>query len=152
MSSWRSAVILLVLFACGWSGVVLTQQRLDSLKPAEGFREIQYLPKDEALKIVAFGFDAPLADLLYLKGLIYWSENARAKAKGAREAGYRYLHDLFDAVTDLNPAFREAYINGGMLVSSTGKERIGAAKSLFEKGLQRYPNDCGSTSTSGHWR
>lgn len=141
MDRLRFGVAVLLLLFLGGAGVMHSQARLDALKPETGFREIQYLPKGEALKIVAFGFDAPLADILYLKGLIYWAENARAQATGDPDAAYLYLHDLFDAVTDLNPAFKAAYINGGVLIGSSGKKRVEAARQLFEKGVERFPED-----------
>ncbi|MDR1520422.1 MAG: hypothetical protein LBU23_09820 [Planctomycetota bacterium] len=83
----------------------------------DDFREMSYLPRGDALKIIACGFNAPLADALFIKSLIYYAESFRAKTdKTARRA---YVHPLFDVITDLSPRFTRAFQIGSMLLSST---------------------------------
>lgn len=139
METWRGwGVAALVLGLAVW-GVGAAGGALDARHPDTGYQELLYLPSGTALKVVACGADAPLADLLYLKGLIYFSDNARALNKGDRAAGYRYLYKCFDAATDLNPRFSLAYVNGGLLVSGVGQTAL--ARELFEKGMARLPNE-----------
>jgi tetratricopeptide (TPR) repeat protein len=139
MDSWRGRLLLTLVVLLAAGGTYTAQRRLDRRRPQTGYQELMYLPKGWALKLVALGFDAPLADTLYIKGLIYWSENARAQAKRDREASFKYVYEIFDAATDLSPRFKAAYINGGMLISATG--RTEPSKRLFEKGLEVFPRD-----------
>jgi tetratricopeptide (TPR) repeat protein len=137
----RHLVVLLAILAVSAAGTVYSQRRLDELRPAEGFQEMMYLPRGWALKIIAFGFDAPLADWLYIKGHLYWSENSSARLRGELRKPFKFIHDIFDAATDLNPHFREAYVNGAYLVAGTGVDRAEMAIDLLEKGIEVFPED-----------
>lgn len=133
----RITVVLLIAASC--TGVFFVQNRLDKLHPEEAFEEFMYIPNGKALKIIALGFDSPLSDVLYLKSLIYWSKNATAISKKHKEAKFKYLFKAMDAVTDLNPYFDTAYLNGGLLVSAANKPE--EAKAIFEKGIKIMPKN-----------
>jgi len=138
MMSLRAKIIALVLLFAATLGTHIAKSRLNALAPDRNrFLELLYVPRGPALKIIACGFDAPLADLLWVQGLLYYSENVRAsQGQRDRQARYLYLHQIFDIITDLNPRFLHAYVAGGMFLLSTGEEaqlRLGIR--LFQKGL-----------------
>ena len=99
------------------------------------FREMLYLPRGDALKILACGFDAPLADALFIKSLIYYAE--AMAAKGNRSVRRDYAYALFDVITDLSPRFTRAYQIGSLLLSASGTIQANrAACGLLDKGVR----------------
>ena len=136
MARWLIVAMLLV---CSAGAAVLAQRELDRRKPAEGFQELMYLPEGKYLRIIAFGFDAPMADGVYLKALLYFSDNMRAKLVSERSAQHKYLYKAFNVVTDLSPNFKSSYYYGGLLLSATGKAE--SALDLLDRGVQRFPDD-----------
>lgn len=138
--SWRQLMLVSVLLCAAVAGGHLAQSRLDSIRPKEGFRELLYIPEGETLHLMAFGFEAPLADLLFLKGRIYFSDNLRAtQLRHNPDARYRYIFRIHDAITDLAPRFGRAYLYGAIYLFSTGREKlVKEGAQLLEKGIEAY--------------
>lgn len=112
---------------------------LDKLtEPFRGvFNEMLYLPRGDSLKLLACGFDAPLADALYIKGLVYYAEALDAQEK--KGATRLYTYELFDVITDLNPRFYKAYQTGGTLLGSSAVyESVMDSCRLLEKGVATW--------------
>ncbi|MHC4885523.1 MAG: hypothetical protein ACYTGH_10605 [Planctomycetota bacterium] len=120
-------------------GTLRVQERLDEVHPDQQFEELLYLPSGTALRLAAFGFESPLADALWLKTLIYYSQNMKGQRDRDARARHLYLHKAFDVITDLNPQFRTAYGQGGLLLSAANQPE--PALELLEKGLERFPMD-----------
>lgn len=137
MESFRGRIVVFIIIICSSAGIYFAQNKLDKLHPERGFEEIMYIPNGTALKIAAFGFDSPISDLLYLKSLIYWSQNINAISRQNKEARFKYLFKAINAATDLNPQFTTAYLNGGLLISASNKNA--EAKIIFEKGIKARP-------------
>lgn len=97
------------------------------------FRQMVYLPRGNALKIVACGFEAPLADALFIKGLVYYAESLDGINKDTRA----YSYALFDVITDLSPRFFRAYqIGGNMLAGSSDLDANLDSATLIDKGIK----------------
>lgn len=117
----------------------------------EEFREMQYMPKGTPLKLMACGFDAPLADALFIKGMIYYPQalrHAHEEALQAKKATNYYTYELFDVITDLSPRFSRAYQVGGIFLSSTSSfEANKQGIVLLEKGVDAFTKivDSGET-------
>lgn len=148
MVSLRGKLIVFVLLGLCILCAGKSRLRLDALRPdPDKFQELLYVPRGTALKLISFGFEAPLADLLWVKGLIYYSDNMRvvkedtkrgvdAKSRATR---HRYIYELHDVITDLNPRFARAYFYGGLFLLSTGMEdRINKGIMMMEKGLRAF--------------
>ncbi|MCC8191194.1 MAG: hypothetical protein LIP77_11275 [Planctomycetes bacterium] len=121
--------------------VLLTGQarlRLDWL--TEGFRgdfrEMLYLPRGRALRVIACGFDTPLADALFIKSLIYYAESVQAEDRTAARA---YTYELFDVITDLSPRFYRAYQVGSLfLTASSSMQANQDGARLLDKGIAEF--------------
>lgn len=136
----RHAISILTLLTAV-SGVWLSKSRLDALHPPRNrFEEMLYVPRGVALRLVACGFDAPLADFLWLQCLIYYSDNWRAKfIRHDPAARYRYLYDLYQTIVSLNPRFMRAYLYGGLFLASTGLEdNLYKAIDLLRQGVAEH--------------
>ncbi len=136
----ESALVLLLLLAA----VLVTgsvRLRLDALTASfrDDFQSMTYLPRGEALKIVAAGFDAPLADALFVKGMIYYP--GTLKQTGFADESKLYIYELFNLVTDLSPRFYRAYQVGALfLTASASLETNRQGLRLLQKGVDFYDN------------
>ncbi|MBN2711239.1 MAG: hypothetical protein JXR97_02255, partial [Planctomycetes bacterium] len=140
MPSRKELIVVIVVMFMALAGSYSCKNRLDALSKTEKFKELLYVPKGETLKIMTFGFDAPVADYFWVEGKLYYSDNIRAiQMRHSRKARYRYLHLLHDIITDLQPRFGNAYHEGAIYLFSTGREDLteqGIA--LLEKGVAAY--------------
>lgn len=101
------------------------------------FSEINYLPRGSALKVVACGFDAPFADALFIKAMLYFADTNPAKKDVAARRDFTYA--LFDVITDLSPRFTRAYQTGALfLTASALPNAINDGVRLLEKGCAVY--------------
>ncbi len=119
------------------------RSRLDRivLPLRESFQDFVYLPRGNTLKILACGFDSPLADALYIKGLVYFSQEVLRQSTDSqrRVQGRKYVYELFDVITDLSPRFTRAYQMGSILTSSSPTlESAEQSVRLLQKGVDVY--------------
>lgn len=103
----------------------------------DDFREMMYLPRGDSLKIIACGFDAPLADALFIKGMIYYAEAINSSMD--RSVRVSYTYELFDVITDLSPRFTRAYQIGALFLTSSSlpKSNFDGVR-LLEKGVDTF--------------
>jgi hypothetical protein len=101
------------------------------------FRSMTYLPRGDALKVAAAGFDAPTADALFIRAMVYYPETMRQTAFS--DESKLYVYELFDVVTDLSPRFYRAYQTGAMfLTASASLETNLQGLKLLQKGVDVY--------------
>ena len=137
MMTRKSYIAVVALLVLALAGSHFSKLRLDEIRPNNEFREMLYLPSGTELKVLACGFDAPLADFLWVKGQLYFSDNLRAlKNRHEQNARYRYVYKLHDVITDLSPRFGRAYTLGALYLLVTGKEHHARdAIKLLKKGI-----------------
>lgn len=116
----KGAALVVLLFICMVLLTGQTRLHLDDLTAEfrNDFREMLYLPRRKSLKVIAAGFDAPLADALFIKSLIYYSKAMQARTDKTSRRTYTY--ELFDVITDLSPRFYRAYQTGALFLTSSG--------------------------------
>lgn len=124
-----ACVAVVLLLACA----ALTQTGLDRLRSgSEVASPMLYLPSGRYLKIVSLGFDAVVADSIYLWAIQYYG-NYRIQDR------YTYLEHIFrDVVTELDPHNLDAYLTGSLIMSSEARQPEMALR-LLDKGIERNP-------------
>jgi hypothetical protein len=108
--------------------------RLDRL----GKRKVDpllYLPDKRVTKVLACGHGTTAADLAMLQATSYVIDEFN---RGHRHIDH--LYDLFDAITELDENFVEAYESGAVLLASIA-QRPEAAERLLEKGVGKVTDD-----------
>jgi hypothetical protein len=137
MSRWLGSLAGVIVFVAATYLVGVTRVRLDAIVEGEAFHEALYLPSGNTLKISALGFDQPVADALFVKSLIYFSQGwTLGEIQWAKRG---YIYELFDAITDLSPRFDRAYQMGSMFLASSPdvNAAVNGAR-LLEKGVAHY--------------
>lgn len=101
------------------------------------FREMLYMPRGNGLRVLACGFDAPLADALFIKAMVYYGESINSDSTIA--SGSAYTYELFDVITDLTPRFHRAYEVGSIfLTASSSLETNIKGLTLLLKGVDTF--------------
>jgi len=105
----------------------------------ESYEDIYYLPPPGWLPVFSLGHRQALADLIWMRALIYFGEEM-----GERGA-MRHVFDYGEAIIRLDPDFRRVYRWIGMAgiyrpnaVSEADTRR---AMSFLERGVARFPED-----------
>jgi tetratricopeptide (TPR) repeat protein len=111
---------------------ILQGGRAAAARAGEGASPLLYLPSGRYLKVVSLGFDAILADAIYLWSIQYYS-NYRAEER------YGYLEHIYkEIITELDPHYLDAYLTGALIMSAEAR-RPEAALALLDKGIERNP-------------
>lgn len=115
-------------------GQALAQRSFERAWPRRAFEQQLYLPSGRHLKAFALGFPDLAADLLWIRAIGYYGGHTLTDRE------YPWLHAILDQVTNLDPAFRFAYLFGGIVLAveqATGEQSI----ALLRKGMTQYPGD-----------
>ena len=97
-------------------------------------RVVIYPP--QTLPFFSFGYKAVLADIIWIRVFqdITFCEKGKLKCKKA------WVYQMLDIVTELDPQFKLPFIAGGTVLSVLIQDKDGAT-ALFDKGIERFPND-----------
>lgn len=122
------------LLALSVAGVALSRPALEPEAIAAGrVRDPAWLPNGRLLRLAAFGQRLLLADLYWLKTVMYMGESVLVP-----ERGLDSLHALGEVVTDLDPRFGYAYQVVGSNLSGLA-HRVRESNLILEKGVRNLP-------------
>jgi tetratricopeptide (TPR) repeat protein len=100
----------------------------------ESIAPLLYLPSGRYLKAASLGFDAILADVLYLWSIQYYS-NYRIEDR------YLYLERIYrDVITELDPRYIDPYLVGALIMTAEARQPEAALR-LLDKGIEHNPGD-----------
>lgn len=130
-ASWIAMVALV-------AASVALQAARDRARPAgqppDGLLWVQSGP---AMKRLALGYDSVVADLYWMRAVVYYGGQRLAAAESR---GYDRLYPLLDLVTTLDPRFTVAYRFGAIFLTEAypqGPGRPDLSIQLLERGLER---------------
>jgi tetratricopeptide (TPR) repeat protein len=98
---------------------------------SEMFSQLLYMPAGKYLRPVALGYDALLADFLYLWSIQYYSDPGF-------HPRMEYLQHTYDIITELDPRFIDAYQTGALFLFHEGRNPEAALRFL-NIGIARNP-------------
>lgn len=114
-------------------GVYQLQWAIERSRERRGTAEPLYLPNGKLLHVVSLGYDSAVADVLWLYSIQYAMEQFWGERK------YVWLQHIFDLITELDPQFEAAYIQGAMFLGMM-QRRPEMALKLLEKGKKNNPD------------
>lgn len=129
--TWMGLVALVLVMAVAAESL----RRADNTKPVDWLNEeLTYIPSGNMLKPMALDFDEVVADLIWIRGMIYFAD-AYLTGKS-----YKWLGHIIDVVTTLNPRLHQAYEFAGVVLT---KEKAELPKTLriLERGIGEFQND-----------
>ncbi len=96
--------------------------------------EIPFFPSGRFLDLLSFGEPTALADVAWLEAIQYYGKHHLGDRR------YPLAAHLFDIATRCDPAFRSAYIFGGLVLGEEAED-MPAARSLMDRGIAANPGD-----------
>jgi len=91
------------------------------------------LPKGKTLKILSFGYQNFVADMLFIWSIQFYSDYNLLNS-------YDYIEDIYNTITDLNPKYREPYFIGALIMAYEAKKPKSSIK-LLEKASKNMPKE-----------
>ncbi len=126
-----------LLAVVGASAVGAALPRADATRQARLLDQVGLIvPDAEQTRAAATGFEEPLADLLWVRAVLFFADEFSA---ADNTAWVPALHGVVDAVITLDPAWRTAPFYGGTLLRLLGD--IDASEAVFRRGAENLPND-----------
>ena len=105
----------------------------------ERYEDVYYLPPPRWLKVLSLGYDEALADLVWIRALVYFGTELRHR--GAVRHVFRYG----EAIVSLDPDFRRVYRWVAMAATyHTGHVTLDQARraaAFVRRGAERFPDD-----------
>lgn len=131
----RLYAIALILCIISIAGFTLMQWQIDRMKASRQRlgEKLIYIPSGQFIKTASLGFHVVLADLLWTRAVLYFGEHLNT------DKDYRWLYDILDAVTTLDPSNTLAYRFGGSLLSLEAND-VKKSIALLEKGVRNNPD------------
>lgn len=90
------------------------------------------LPPGKTLKILSFGFHELTADMLFIWTIQFYSTYNLSNR-------FDYLENIFNAITDLEPRYKDVYIVGSWIMALEAKD-VEMAIRFLEKGSRSMPD------------
>src|SRR4051794_8968342 len=110
--------------------------RRDKFPAAE---DVLYLPRPGALHAMALGHDELAADLVFIRGLVYFGTQLEQKGE------YRWLENYLDTITRLDPRWKTPFRWAGVATIYNGKAITNSSVMLsnhfLERGVRQFPDD-----------
>jgi tetratricopeptide (TPR) repeat protein len=133
------AVATLLLVAAAGGASVLRADAAARLLDAQRYEPGYYVPPPEWLAPMSLGHREALADLLWMKALVYFGDELVHRGDVAHALRYA------DAILSLDPDFRKVYHWAGMAgmyrPSAADIADIRASIEFLERGARRFPDD-----------
>ena len=135
-STGPSLAAIAVLLA---AAVALQVWRERGWTPYEPATPVMWLQRPEVVSRLALGFDALVADVYWIRAVVYYG---RQRLASDEARNFDLLYPLLDMVTTLDPRFRAAYRFGAVFLSEPapgGPDRPDLAIALLKRGWERTP-------------
>lgn len=137
----RLALFVGLLGFMVWSTGRLRAAAMGHFLSARQYEGIYYLPPPQWLPVLSFGYREALADLLWMKALIYFGDELYHRSNA------RHLYDYADAILILDRHFKAVYHwVASCALYRPGEITVGDAKraiSYLERAVKLFPFDGG---------
>jgi tetratricopeptide (TPR) repeat protein len=129
----RSRTLLAAWLLLLGFGVYHIQWAIELSRQNRATSDSLYLPNGKLLPVVSLGYDNVMADVLWLYSIQYVMEQFWGEHK------YVWLFHIFDIITELDPQFEAAYVQGAVFLGMM-QGRPQKAIELLEKGKRNNPD------------
>ena len=129
----QQLIVVALIMAC-LAGLHFLQSRLDEHHAnTPKVQRFMYLPRGDVLRVASLGFHAVAADGLWLQAIQTMGEKSVSPESG------RWIYQVLDVVTTLDPKFVQAYEVGGLALC-TVVVLPEESNALLEKGMRHNPD------------
>jgi hypothetical protein len=101
--------------------------------------DLLYLPKPAALRHIALGHTELMADLIFIRAVVYFGTQLTEKGD------YRWLENYLETITELDPYWKTPYTWAGVATMYNGRpitnREVLASNRFLELGIRQFPTD-----------
>lgn len=119
-----------------WS---LRTRSMNHYLATQTYEDIYYLPPPEWLQVMSLGYRRTLADLIWLRALIYFGDEFE------NQGAVKHVFNYGESMLALDPDFRRVYrwvgVAGVYTPAGSPPEFIGRAVDVLRRGVERFPDD-----------
>ena len=112
---------------------------MDDYLATRSYEDIYYLPPPQWLDVMSLGHRRALADLIWLRALIYFGEEFE------HQGAVRHVFSYGEAMLALDPDFRRVYrwVGGAAVYTPLGSTNavVERAIDVLRRGIERFPED-----------
>lgn len=130
-----------ILITLSIFGIFITKNGLDNYNPhispdnsKDQRRELLYLPTQDAVNFLSFGYRNAMADLLWFVTINYFGKHYKS------DKNYEWLYHMTDCITSLDPKARHVYEFGSTMLSWEQKQPQEAIL-ILSKAIKSFPED-----------
>jgi hypothetical protein len=117
----------------------MTGVRIIAIISTQTYEDIYYLPPPEWLQVMSLGHRRALADLIWLRALIYFGDEF------ANRGAVKHVFNYGESMLALDPDFRRVYrwvgVAGVYTPTGSPPEFIERAVDVLRRGAERFPDD-----------
>lgn len=139
MRGVRIAVALIVVLAAIAALRVTRVRSMDHFLASQRYEDIYYLPPTEWLVTMSLGYREALADLIWLRALVYFGDEI------VHRGDVEHVFNYGDAIATLDPDFKRVYAWVGMAglyrPTEIPVDEMRRAADFLERGVRRFPDD-----------
>ena len=137
---WGIRLVALALLVAGLVGVWgLRGRSMAHYLDTQAYEDIYYLPPPAWLDVMSLGYRRALADLIWLRALIYFGDEF------ANEGAVKHVHNYGESMLKLDPDFRRVYrwvgVAGVYTPRGSPPEFVELAVDVLRRGVDRFPDD-----------
>jgi len=112
---------------------------MDHYLAMQAYEDIYYLPPPEWLQVMSLGHRHALADLIWLRALIYFGEEF--EHRGAVKHVFNYGESMLALDPDFQRVYRWIGVAGVYTPTGSPREFIERAIAVLRRGVERFPDD-----------
>jgi hypothetical protein len=135
----RTALPVLALLALGLLTQPLRKRTMSHYLATQTYEDIYYLPPPRWLPVMSLGYQRALADLIWMRALVYFGDEFRHRGL------VRHVFNYGDAMLELDPDFKRIYGWLGMASIYTphkaSEEFLARSVEVLRRGAERFPDD-----------
>ncbi|MGD8316882.1 MAG: hypothetical protein PVH21_02260 [Myxococcales bacterium] len=139
MHGWRRIIVLFAMLGLIGGIYSLRSRSMQHYLATRTYEDIYYLPPPTWLQVMSLGYRRALADLIWLRALIYFGDEF--ENRGA----VKHVFNYGDAMLALDPDFKRVYrwvgVAGVYTPTGSPPEFIERAIDVLRRGVERFPDD-----------
>lgn len=139
VKSWTRVALLLALVGVLTGVWSLRTRAMEQYLETQTYEDIYYLPPPQWLQVMSLGHRRALADLIWLRALIYFGDEFE------NQGAVRHVFDYGESMLALDPDFGRVYRWVGVagIYTPTGSppDVVRRAIDVLRRGVARFPDD-----------
>ncbi len=139
VKGWARALAALTLVGLLTGVWALRTRAMERYLASQTYEDIYYLPPPEWLQVMSLGHRRALADLIWLRALIYFGDEFE------NQGAVRHVFNYGESMLALDPDFQRVYrwvgVAGVYTPTGSPPEVMRRAIDVLRRGVARFPND-----------